>query len=317
MDVPNERSSHSVPVPRGSGLVIAAVCLSGFLAAYIISGEYPYLVFLCGGAAISLIGWLDDLYSMPRTARLLVQTIAALYVIYSLGFFDYVSIGSHDLFLGLPGIVFTLIWFIWVINAFNFMDGIDGIAGTQALIAALAWGAFGFMTGSQGIILISVMVAGASAAFLYHNWQPAKVFMGDVGSTFLGFIFAVLPLFALYESRLPRGFVPLFAAAVLWPFVFDTVFTFIRRLLTVKSEVFNPHRTHIYQLLVATGRPHQKVTIIYGFITFVLALAAVIIIALDIKVAILIPGLLFAASVVLIYGFFISAKRPEVRNHDA
>jgi UDP-N-acetylmuramyl pentapeptide phosphotransferase/UDP-N-acetylglucosamine-1-phosphate transferase len=154
--------------------------------------------------------------------------------------------------------VITFFWVMGLINAYNFMDGIDGLAGVQAVVAGLGWALLG---GIEGQILISsfgLLVAASSLGFLGHNWSPARVFMGDVGSAFLGYAFAVLPVMAIAEN--PH----LFLAGVLlvWPFVFDPTFTFIRRLRN-GEDVFSAHRSHLYQRLVITGYSHRFVTLLY------------------------------------------------------
>lgn len=275
LDVPNERSSHVEPTPRGAGLVIVLVCLFGGLIAYLLSGKFPYVIMIAGGAGLGLVGWLDDLYSLPKTLKFSAHVMAAIFLIVNLGFFDYFIFGPYIVFLWLFGVLLTLLWVVGVINSFNLMDGIDGIAGTQAFVASLAWAAFGLVTQSSTVITLSLLVAGSSFAFLFYNWHPARVFSGDIGSTFLGFVFAALPVIAVYESRGDRGFILLFAASVIWPFIVDTSFTFVRRVFTVGLRVFEPHRTHVYQLAVASGRSHDRVALGYALLSLLLSVMAV------------------------------------------
>lgn len=273
--MPNERSSHIVPTLRGAGSVVVLVCLTGGLVAYFVTGEFPFVIMVAGGAGLGLVGWLDDLYSLPKTLKFSAHIIAAIFLVFSLGFFDYFVVGPYVVFLWLFGLVLTLLWVVGVINTFNLMDGIDGIAGTQAFVASLAWAAFGLVTQSPTITTVSLLVAGSSFAFLFYNWHPARVFSGDIGSTYLGFAFAALPLIAIHESRVHRGLIFLFAASVIWPFIVDTLFTFARRVISVGLSVFEPHRTHIYQLAVASGRSHDLVALGYALLSLLLSVMAV------------------------------------------
>jgi UDP-N-acetylmuramyl pentapeptide phosphotransferase/UDP-N-acetylglucosamine-1-phosphate transferase len=152
---------------------------------------------------------------------------------------------------------------IGLTNAYNFMDGIDGIAAGQALIAAVGWSLLAWATQSMTVFPFAVVLGGSALGFLVHNWSPASVFMGDVGSAFLGYTFAALPLLA----RSPRTSaandpLPLLALLFVWPFVFDSFFTFLRR-LSRREHIFSPHRSHLYQRLVLAGYSHATTSLLY------------------------------------------------------
>jgi UDP-N-acetylmuramyl pentapeptide phosphotransferase/UDP-N-acetylglucosamine-1-phosphate transferase len=168
---------------------------------------------------------------------------------------------------GWVGVVLAGLWIVGLINAYNFMDGIDGLAGGQGLVAGLAWAAFGFVGGQPFLGGVGLLLAGSSAGFLGHNWplggSRARIFMGDVGSAFLGYAFAALAVAAIGQA--PR--MVLAGVLAVWPFVFDTAFTFARR-LSRREDVFSAHRSHLYQRLIITGCSHRDVTLLY------LALAA-------------------------------------------
>jgi UDP-N-acetylmuramyl pentapeptide phosphotransferase/UDP-N-acetylglucosamine-1-phosphate transferase len=153
------------------------------------------------------------------------------------------------------------------------MDGVDGIAGAQALVVGLGWAMLGWLGHQPHVSVMGMLLAGASLGFLIHNWPPARIFMGDVGSAFLGYTFAVLPLMAAHapqaDSRLA-----MVGALLLWPFVFDSGFTFIRRALRGEN-VFAAHRTHLYQRLVIAGHSHLFATALYAGLAVVGALLAV------------------------------------------
>ncbi|MBX3243981.1 MAG: glycosyltransferase family 4 protein [Acidobacteria bacterium] len=312
LDIPNERSSHTVPVPRGAGLVIAIVCLAGYGLAGVFLNVPFLLMFLVAGAVIALTGWADDLYSIPRILRVSVQGICGLLLIYSIGYFDAVSFGTREMTLSfwVFGIAVTFCWFVWVVNAFNFMDGIDGIAAGTGLAASIVWLIFGYIFNAPGIMIYAGLCGGACLGFLFFNWQPAKAFMGDVGSSFLGFSFAALPLMALSQSEADRENILLFAAATVWPFIFDTLFTFFRRIPALGINVWKPHRSHIYQIMVDSGMSHSKVALIYAascLITGLTVLGFMIVQKPLIFVSVTIMGSL---SMVLIT-FYLRCKRPH------
>jgi UDP-N-acetylmuramyl pentapeptide phosphotransferase/UDP-N-acetylglucosamine-1-phosphate transferase len=144
------------------------------------------------------------------------------------------------------------------------MDGIDGIAGGQAVIASVGWAVLGTVIGSPDVIVLGALAAAAVSGFLIYNWAPAKVFMGDAGSAFLGFLFAAMPLVAAGSGP---G-VMIWAALLLWPFLFDTGFTLVRRIRR-REHIFRAHRSHLYQRLTITGLPHSRVTALYGALALI------------------------------------------------
>lgn len=263
-DVPNERSSHDRPTPRGGGLTIAAICLLSYAG---ISAIYPGTLswgYFFGAILIATVSWLDDLYSIAFGWRLLVHFGSAFLVVASSGYWQNIEIpGLFSISLGYMGPVITVIWIVWVINAYNFMDGIDGIAGLQALVTSAAWASVSWFAGAEGNFLYAIVIFGACAGFLAHNWSPARVFMGDVGSAFLGFTFAAMPLLFVRSDWPSPGLLPFAAIFFLWPFVFDPVLTLIRRLVR-REAIWTPHREHLYQKLVIAGFRHGPVAAAYG-----------------------------------------------------
>jgi UDP-N-acetylmuramyl pentapeptide phosphotransferase/UDP-N-acetylglucosamine-1-phosphate transferase len=212
-----------------------------------------------GGGIVALTGWLDDIHRLSYSIRLVVQAISSAVIVIAIGYFHTVTapfIG--DIHLYSIGILASFLWMMGLTNAYNFMDGIDGIAGGQAVVAGLGWAIVGFVSGQSFLALTGVLLAASSLGFLLHNWPPARIFMGDVGSAFIGFTLAVLPIIA--GRRNPRLIVAGFL--VVWPFIYDTSFTLLRR-LTRGENVFVAHRSHIYQRLVIAGYSHRFVTLIY------------------------------------------------------
>jgi Fuc2NAc and GlcNAc transferase len=270
LDLPNERSSHTRPTPVGGGLIIVFVSL--FLFAFFIflnESEFPTGYFI-GAGIVVLISWLDDLYKIPAVMRFVCHCFAAVTVIAS--FQNFVGIGA-PLFWGFnlqyiaPVVLFF--WIVWMINAYNFMDGIDGIAALQAITAGIGWIFVAYRFGSETTGEYAAILAASAFGFLLLNWHPAKIFMGDVGSAFFGYTFAVLPFLAERETpqRTPVFFIA--ALFLLWLFVFDTSVTVLIRILQ-RKKIWEAHREHLYQKLVIRGCTHQSVTGIYGFLSLLI-----------------------------------------------
>ena len=275
-DIPNERSSHVTPIPRGGGIVIVAVCLGLYLIAAAVTGRAVCWAYVGAASAVAGVSWVDDLRSLPAWVRFCVHTAAAFALVVGCGVFSQIYIpGLGTLDLGFAaGVLLTSIWLVWMTNAYNFMDGIDGIAGTQAVVAGAAWLVVGLGRSGGTEFLYGGIIAFSALGFLLHNWQPASVFMGDVGSAFLGFTLAAIPLLgAGEEPRLASSAIYL-SALFLWPFLFDTVYTFLRRLLN-GERVWEAHRSHIYQRLVLAGYSHRAVSLMYGFLGAATAAAAI------------------------------------------
>jgi len=273
IDTPNERSSHTIPTPRGGGLVMAAAILLGYIAGGVLAGYSISAGYLIGAALVIGISILDDIYSLPSPLRFGIHFIAATTVIYLEKPFAGIEIPlSENVFsFGWAAIPLTVLWIVWLTNAYNFMDGIDGIAGIQAVAAGLGWAIFLYPKDLSGPAQLAAVTAAAAMGFLIHNWQPAKIFMGDAGSAFLGFTFAVMPL--IFGSLDPKidAFLPLIAIGMVWPFFFDSVYTLVRRVLRLEP-VWRAHRSHLYQKMVISGMSHRSVTTLYGAFAIITAL---------------------------------------------
>ncbi len=265
LDVPNERSSHKTPTPRGGGLAVAVVLLVGSVAFATHSVVFPLDVlwaYIAGAALVGGVSLADDMLGVQAGLRLCAHVAAAGVAIAGLGWFHAVSVPwLGNIEFGRLGIVLTLLWIVGVTNIYNFMDGIDGLAAGQAVVAGLFWLAASLDGNSPRIAVLSCMTVGASLGFLLHNLPPARIFLGDVGSTALGFTFAILPLLAGRETQ--RAGLWVFGALCIAPFAFDGTWTILRR-IGRRENLFEPHRSHLYQRLVAGGSSHGRVTAIYA-----------------------------------------------------
>jgi UDP-N-acetylmuramyl pentapeptide phosphotransferase/UDP-N-acetylglucosamine-1-phosphate transferase len=268
LDIPNERSSHTEPIPRGGGSVIVILTLGGLLLFQILGycGSWRVVLgFLAGACLIAGVSWVDDLHSLPIGLRFSAHGLAAILGIASCGYWHTVSFPLlGPIHLGLLGLPLTFFWIVGLTNAYNFMDGIDGIAGGQAMVAGLWWSIFGWLCQQPLLLVLGLFLACSSMGFLVHNWPPARIFMGDVGSAFLGYSFAMLPIMANYSLNPDGGWAGSFLAGILitWPFLLDTTFTFSRRLYN-GEDVFRAHRSHIYQRLVIAGYSSGLISLLY------------------------------------------------------
>ena len=247
LDIPSDRSSHTQPTPRGGGL--------GFVLAFAITStilspkEIGLWLVL---TPVVIVGILDDLYSLPASIRYLVQLISALTAV--------VWFGSFTDNFALT--VVTVVAITALINFYNFLDGLDGLLAGVCVVQ-LSFLAF-YLSQPQWWLLVAAL-----GGFLWWNWSPAKIFMGDVGSTFLGASVAV----SLLSNS--NNYIQTWSAfAVILPLVTDTVYTIIGRLLR-KENIFQAHRSHLYQRLQQAGWTHQQVAMVYIRLTSAIALSVI------------------------------------------
>jgi Fuc2NAc and GlcNAc transferase len=311
LDVPNSRSSHSVPVPTGGGVAIAGAATLGLVVLFAI-GEADWrltLTLLCGGLSIALVGFLDDRQSVRPRIRFAIHVIAALLGVYLLGGVPPLQVGASNFFeLGWLGHVLGVFAIVWTLNLFNFMDGIDGMATSEAAFVAIGGAAIEIAAGRSATVALAAMVVGASSlGFLVWNWPPAKMFMGDVGSGYLGFVMAVLALASARDNSV-MIFVWLILGGV---FFVDATVTLIRRLLR-RERVYQAHRTHAYQWLARHWQSHKKVTLLVWALNLGWLLPMAWLCQFHPPYAVAITLLALAPLVVL--ALLAGAGRPEIRD---
>ncbi len=251
-------------LPRGGGLAIVVVVVgAGLVAGWLYPEARTALAaWLVPGLAVAAVSLRDDFSPLPALVRLVVHVAAAAVLVAAAGPVREVSLGGVAIDLGLAAWPLTLLWVVGMTNAFNFMDGIDGIAGITAAATAAGLAVAAGAASAEPVVIIALAVAAGALGFLTSNWPPARIFMGDVGSTFCGFTLAAMPLVAPPQAR---AGVLAAAALALWPFVFDTSLTFLRRLLS-RENILQPHCGHIYQRLALAGWSHRAVASLYGFL---------------------------------------------------
>jgi Fuc2NAc and GlcNAc transferase len=255
LDVPNARSSHTRPTPRGGGAAVAPLVVAGLAAAAALGGEEALWVLAGGVALMAGVGWIDDHRGLSPALRLLLQAMAALAVVAVLGPLGTIEIGERQLALQWLGWPVTLLWLVWMTNLYNFMDGIDGIAGIEAAVAGSVMAMWFAAFGAAHLALACTVLAGAALGFLVWNWAPAEIFMGDVGSLALGFGFAGLAVVGVNQYAMPwTAFVLLLAV-----FVGDATVTIVARLMQ-RERLTEAHRSHFYQRAVQAGLTHGQVS---------------------------------------------------------
>jgi UDP-N-acetylmuramyl pentapeptide phosphotransferase/UDP-N-acetylglucosamine-1-phosphate transferase len=252
MDRPNRRSSHTWPVPRGGGIGFIVVILAGWGLLRSAGSPDVTVALLIGATAIAAVSFADDLFGVSRIVRLAVQAAA---IVAALWLFPYDGrIVADFLPLGVDRLIAALAW-LWFVNLFNFMDGIDGIAAGEGVVVALGLIVVaGFRPDLQLPAGEAMVIAASALAFLVFNWPPARMFMGDVGSTGIGFLLGWLLLITAAKGAA--------AAAFILPLVFlaDASWTLASRAWR-RAPLMEPHRDHAYQRAVDGGVTHAAVSI--------------------------------------------------------
>lgn len=262
MDIPNARKVHKVPIPRLGGLAVFLAFLLGYMIYGTISTQM--ISVLIGGFIIILTGIIDDINSVPPRYKFLLQTLAALVVVLygKLYFNDLTVLGYTFSFPSWVNMALSVLFIVTIINAINLIDGLDGLSSGISSIYFLTIAILGFTRNSLGglDVILSLIMLGSTLGFLVHNFPPAKIFIGDTGSMFLGFMIAVIALLGYKVTTITSIIIPLL---ILFIPLFDTILAIGRRLL--KKESFaHPDKEHLHhQLLKMTSSPTKTVLLIY------------------------------------------------------
>lgn len=270
IDQPNERKVHNRAMPRLGGMAIFLAFILCMLFLVKLSGPMQGVVY--GAVIIFLVGMVDDIHPLKAKIKLLGQIAAAGLAIYYGVVVQFVTNPFNGLLdLGLFSIPLTLLWIVGITNAINLIDGLDGLAGGVSAIAAATMGIVAFKQGQFEVALTAFILVAAIVGFLPYNFYPARVFMGDSGSNFLGFILGCLAIMGTAKSAaLISLFIPI---VILGIPIFDTFFAIIRR-INNRVPIFSPDKDHLHHRLMAMGMSHRRsVVMIYGISAFFAAIA--------------------------------------------
>ncbi len=263
VDSPNQRSLHCAPTPRLGGL---GIVLAFYLVMMIIIAVYGFdllprlsrgfnVVMLAGALLLSMIGFYDDIKTLKSGMKFVFQLLATVIVV-TAG-----KLSSLHLFTPLMSALLFSIVIFWVVafcNVYNFMDGINGLSGSTGIIYGISLALLALERSEVNIAIMSMIVGGCCLGFLFLNFPQARTFMGDGGSLFLGFVFALIIVKLIF-----LGASPIVLGLVVSVYVFDSGFTIIRRFLR-RENIFAAHRSHLYQRLVLAGVDQKYVTLLYA-----------------------------------------------------
>lgn len=306
LDHPNARSSHDVPTPRGGGLAVVGVVLAslpGLMLQEVLS--WPVLVTTLGaGGLVALVGWLDDHGDVATRWRLLAHFVAAAWALYWLGGLPPLPFFVGPVDFGWIGQVLALLYLVWLLNLYNFMDGIDGIAGVEAVTVCLGGLllyvlAAGWVSEVHGPLLLGASVLG----FLVWNFPKARIFLGDVGSGFIGLMLGLFSIQAAWVApELFWGWIILIGA-----FVVDANVTLFRRVWR-GEKFYEAHRSHAYQYAARRFGSHVPVTLAVGAINLFWLLPLAVLVAMGLLEGIVGVFIAYGVLIVLCYRFKAGAR---------
>ncbi len=264
IDTPNNRSSHQLPTPKGGGLAFFIVFSLISLWFYVFYSNYRPIVtpLLLGGPIVVLLGWLDDRHSLSAIVRLLVHFFVA-FLIYGL-VTQWFTVSLDISFLpnlSWVSILFCVLFIAWFINLYNFMDGADGLASSTAIVGSLLMAVVSVIHNAPEVAMVYCLIAYTVSGFLFYNWSPARIFMGDTGSYFLGFLFASLALISKAHAD-----VSFYSHIIIFGFfIFDATYVLFRRAFR-REALFRAHKMFIFHKLMAKGWSHRKVSALYTMV---------------------------------------------------
>jgi Fuc2NAc and GlcNAc transferase len=260
LDIPNARSSHVVATPRGGGLAVVIVFLSIIIGTSLL--DLPIYIksvtgLILSGTLVAGIGFWDDHQSIPARWRFIAHFWAAAWGLYSLGGLPPIIFFGYIVDLGWAGQILTLFYLVWLLNLYNFMDGIDGLAGIEAITVCCSGALMVWLVAPDSTVWMQpILLAAAVLGFLFWNFPPARIFMGDAGSGFLGLMMALFSVQAAWvESRLLWVWLILLGV-----FIVDATVTLCRRVLR-GERFYEAHRSHAYQYASRTLGAHRPVTV--------------------------------------------------------
>ena len=262
LDNPGRRSLHDKPIPKGGGVGIILGVIAAFLFFSGFSAQVKWIVTL--GITLGLFSFLDDLYNLSPLIRLIVQGVLGATLITQGVWSQHLPFPNMSWPWPWMGVIFSWLLLVWMVNLYNFMDGMDGFAGCMAVIGFGGLSILGWQAGDLEYFIVCLVIVVSTAGFLLFNFPPARLFMGDVGSTALGFWAAGM---ILWGDK--KGIFPLWVGLLIFsPFIVDATFTLFRRLFK-GEKIWQAHRSHCYQRLVLWGWGHRR-TLLKGCVLMLL-----------------------------------------------
>lgn len=272
LDIPNERKIHTKVTPRLGGLAIALGVTVGLLYFRPSDPSLPSVIF--GGLIIIGIGMLDDRLQLRPIVKLFGQFVATTFVISGGLIIEKVTIPIFGLIeLNSFSVIITMLWIVGITNAINLIDGLDGLASGVVTISLISILVMAITDEQQLVIVLTLVLIASNIGFLFHNFYPAKIYMGDTGSMFLGYSIAIISMMGLFKNVAILSFViPIVVLAV--P-IFDTLFAILRRMANGKG-IMKPDKKHIHYQLLSAGFSHRQTVLIIYFFSAVFGLIAIL-----------------------------------------
>lgn len=267
LDIPNERSSHTAPTPRGAGVAVAIVFIVGLFALRVADkiSDKTLISIALPSFFVAVIGRLDDLgYLTSARWRLVGHFFVAAVAVWLVGGLPSLQIANSPIDFGVVGNVLAVIYLVWMLNLFNFMDGIDLITGVETITASTAAAIFLAVKADGDFWFVPAILAATVLGFMFLNIPPAKIFLGDVGSGFIGFVIALISLVAADENALIAWAMVILLAV----FISDSTVTLLRRIIK-HEHLYVAHRTHAYQNLTKRFNSHLSVSLGVGAINLI------------------------------------------------
>lgn len=273
VDAPNYRKVHNKIMPRIGGLAIVMGATAGLASMYkLVFDLWPIIL---GGVFILIIGIIDDKYTLSPKYKLIGQITAAGIVVF-FGFdIDFITIPfiSEKISLGPFSYILAIIWIVGITNAINLIDGLDGLASGVSIIALTVIMYLAIMNGQYLIVALTAILIGSTLGFLFFNFHPAKIFLGDTGALFLGYCIATISILGLFKSV--TIFSLIIPIIILGIPIFDTLFAIVRRMLN-KQKIFAPDKSHLHHRLLQLGFSHRETVLIIYCIGLFFGLCAII-----------------------------------------
>lgn len=300
IDYPKDRGVHKKPMPRMGGVAIVLGFMITVLMVHYFDrsmSQKQFVGFMVGALIIAVLGVVDDMKNLPAKLKFCVQILAALIVIFT-GTEIQVVLWPVTAALQKFSVPITLVWIVGVTNAVNLIDGLDGLAAGVSSIAALSLMVLCIMTGSTTAVVLTAALAGACLGFLPRNFNPAEIFMGDTGSTFLGFVLAVTSILGVFKGY------ALLAVSVsvlcLGLPVFDTIFAMLRR-MAKNQPIMQPDRGHLHHRLIDRGFSQRQAVLILYAVSFCLGLLAIFISFKDSRIIVVVLLTVIILSFIIYY----------------